>query len=65
MLMAKGISHWSDHMIFKDTKGRIVDGKGWALFYWRLRYHLAPSCPLVLGLEERFSFNNEHEALDR
>jgi len=64
----------TDHMLFTDGTplGTTRDWRGgWALFYWRLRYRLVGVGKTdVLGrysaveLEERFAFNDEHEALE-
>ena len=55
-----------------NAKGSLlpVDGDGWALFYWRLRYRLVASGAQSAGkysavtLQERFEWKDEQWALD-
>ena len=68
---AKKYSEKTDRMVVKDNKGNKVDGKGWAVFYWRLRYCLVAAGPKsffsgysAATLKERFSFLDEAKALD-
>jgi hypothetical protein len=53
-----------DHMWFSGTGTDNVNGKGWALFYWRLRYRVVPDGPYGAKLQERFGFIDEPRALE-
>jgi hypothetical protein len=71
MDIARRTVHYFDQMTFNATGSLLsVDGDGWALFYWRLRYRLVASGTKSFGrysavaLEERFSWKDEDWALD-
>jgi hypothetical protein len=71
MILARRTVHHADEMTF-NAKGSLlrVDGDGWALFYWRLRYRLVADGTKSFGrygavkLEERFQWTDEDWALD-